>query len=66
MNIIFKKCSGKNLKICILNACTKTSETLWKKQEKAIIYNIITVSIKNPCGEKIKKQTSNLALALPH
>jgi hypothetical protein len=41
----------------IINVCAKTLETLWKKQEKATIYNVVIVPMKTPCGEKIKKQT---------
>jgi hypothetical protein len=36
----------------IINACAKTPETLWEKQEKATIYNVIIVTMKKPCGKK--------------
>jgi hypothetical protein len=34
MNIIFKKISGKNLKIYITNIGAKTSETLWENRRR--------------------------------
>jgi hypothetical protein len=57
MNTIFKKPSGKNLKMYIINVCAKTPKTLWGKQKKATSYNVVIVPMKNPCGEKIKKHT---------
>jgi hypothetical protein len=57
MNSIFKKSSGKNLKIYIINTCVKTPETLWEKQKKATTYNVIIVPMKKTCRKKIKKQT---------
>jgi hypothetical protein len=38
MNTIFKKSSGKNLKMYIINMCAKTPETQWKKTGES--YNI--------------------------
>jgi hypothetical protein len=35
----------------ITNACAKTPENLWKKQEKTTTYNVIIVSMKNPVGK---------------
>jgi hypothetical protein len=48
-----------------MNACAKSSEILWEKQEKATTYNIIIVLMKNPCGEK-SRNTYYLTLTLPH
>jgi hypothetical protein len=65
MNTIFKKHGGKYLKMYIINACTKTLETLWEKQEKGISYNAIIVSMKNPC-EKKSRNKHYLTLTLPY
>jgi hypothetical protein len=51
MNVIFKKTSEKNLKMYITNACAQTPKTLWEKQEKAITYNVVIVTMKNFVGK---------------
>jgi hypothetical protein len=65
MNNIFKKPSEKNLKIYIINACAKTPETLWEKQEKTTVYNVIIVLMKNSCGKKSSNKYY-LTLTLPY
>jgi hypothetical protein len=55
----------KNLKMYITNACAKTHETLWKKQEKTTTYNIVIVPMKKPCEEKSRNR-HYLTLTLPH
>jgi hypothetical protein len=41
----------KNLKMYITNACAQTPKTLWEKQEKAITYNVVIVTMKNSVGK---------------